>query len=237
MRFWLCLLLLLPLSTLADDRADEKPGTMTVHGEAITKAAPDEVTLPVTIREENINIKAAKEKHDKKLNDLLKLAETMGIAKDDIQTSFTSISPQYDYRDHGKPKLLDYRVETSIDFRLDDISKLADFLDRVINLGITEIGDVSYSLKNEERIKEDTLAKAMTKAYEKAMRLATAAKVTLDKPVAIEEGGNVVNRFPPRPVRMMASMAMPMASSAPTPELPAGLIEVQQDVTVTYQLK
>ncbi len=230
----LLFLCILPLHAWGEEKI-ALPATITVHGDAVTKVAPDRVTLPVTVREENITLKTAKEKHDEKLRNLLELAETSGIKKEDIQTSYTSISPQYDYHINASPKLRAYEVQTSINFTL-KIPTLAGFMDKVLGLGITTVGDVSYSLKDEEKIKEDTLAKAVEKAYEKASRIANAAKVTIDKPLVIEEGGMEM----PRPIRpmIMAKAPMAMASMAPPPpELPSGLVNIEQSVTVTYQLK
>lgn len=250
MRLSALLFLLLPVSVLADPMMqpmsshDMCPmhggagaGTITVHGEATTRVAPDRVTLPVTIHEENINLKLAKDKHDKKLVDLLKAAEELGISKENIQTSYTSINPQYDYPAHGKPKLLNYQVETSIDFKLDDISKLGDFMNKIIEAGITQIGDVSYSVKDEQKIKEDTLVTALNQAYEKASRLASTAKVEIDKPVEIDEGNVRENPYPPRPMAF-ANVAMRVSGQAnPSAELPEGLVEIHQDVTVVYRIK
>lgn len=235
MRLVVLALLLLPLGALAD----EKSNILTVRGEAVSKVAPDQVTLPVTVREENVNAKVAKERQDEKLRGLLKLAESTGIDKNDIQTSYTSVNPLYDYPRNEKPKLRSYQVETSINFTLNDISKLGDFMNGVIELGITDMGSVSYSVKDEEKIKEQTLAKALEKAYEKATLMASVAKVSIDRPIIISEEEAQVNYPPrPRPLRFMAAMAAgatePMQAA---PDLPSGLMEVRQAVTVTYQIK
>jgi uncharacterized protein YggE len=237
-------LLLLPFALLSSAAYadDDRPivNTITVHGEAVTKIAPDEVTLPVTVRSENTSLKAAKEKHDEKLRKLLALAQKEGIAKDKIQTSYTSISPEYD-TDNDTPTptrhIRGYTAETSIEFKLTDMSKLADFMNGVVDAGIDDIGSVQYGLQDEDKVKEDTLVEAMQHASQKATRIAEAAKVSIDKPIIIDEGDVDISRpMPPRPMFRMAMVAN--AAMAPaSPDLPAGLIEIHQTVTVTYQLK
>jgi uncharacterized protein YggE len=214
-----------------------KPGTITVHGEAVTKISPDQLTLPVTVAEENNSLTAAKEKHDDKLRKLLSLAADAGISKDKAQTSYTSVNPLYDYeKDSTHPHLRGYRVQTSIDFKLTDFAKLGDFMNGVIALGIDEVGSVSYALQDEMKVKDDTLNLAMQHAYEKATRLAETAKVTLGKPLIIEEGnGDIQQPMMPRP--MMVKTMMSRAVSSPPPELPSGVIEIRQSVTVTYAIK
>lgn len=232
MRLLMLLLLLIPFSSAA--LAEEKLATLTVHGEAVTKIAPDQVTLPVTVQEQNVKLKAAKQKHDEKLRTLLKLAEQEGIAKTDMQTASTSVSPVYDYT-NGRQRLTGYQVSTTIDFKINDLLKLADFMDGVINLGITEVGSVSYSLQHEEKVKQDTLDQALRNAHDKASHMASVAQVTLEKPLDIQEGASVT---PPRPIPMMAMRTMSLAASAEAaPNLPAGQMEVRQEVTVTYQIK
>ncbi len=228
--------LLLPVSAMAEEGI--KANTMTVRGEAVIKVAPDQLTLPVTVHEENTTLRVAKDRHDDKLRKLLKLAGDLGIPKEKIQTSFTAVNPIYDYeKDSTRPRLRGYRVETSLDFKLTDFAKLGDFMNGIINAGIEEIGSVSYSLQDEDKIKNDALNLAMEHARDKASRLADTAKVTLDKPLVIDEGdGDIQRPMPPRPMgRMM--MAMTAAVAPAPPELPSGVIEIRQSVTVTYALK
>jgi uncharacterized protein YggE len=128
-------------------------------------------------------------------------------------------------------------VETSLNFRLTDFAKLGDFMDGIIEAGIDDIGSVSYTLQDEEKIKDDALNLAMQHAFEKAAHLAATAKVTLDKPLIIEEGDADIQRpIPPRPMPMMRGMAMAAMAPQP-PELPSGVVEVHQSVTVVYSLK
>jgi uncharacterized protein len=238
----LCLIATLPFAAQAEDN---KPATLTVRGEAVTKVTPDQVSLPVTVREESANLKVAKERHDEKLRTLLKLAKDTGIAEDKTRTNYTSVNPQYDYTNDttGKPRLRGYEVQTSVEFTLTDISKLGKFMSDVVEAGIENVGSVNYSLQDEDKTKQATLTKALEHAHDKAAQLADAAHVSLEKPLLIEEGDAQMNRpiFPPRPMPMMRGMAVGIAATpamAPVPpELPSGLIEIHQSVTVTYQIK
>jgi uncharacterized protein YggE len=234
--FLLLCIALLVSPAMAEDNA-LRANTLTVHGEAITRVAPDQLTLPVTVREENVTLKVAKDRHDDKLRRLLKLAADLGIPKEKIQTSYTAVNPVYDYeRESTRPRLRGYEVQTSLEFRLTDFAKLGDFMNGIIAAGIDEIGSVSYSLQDEDKAREDTLNLAMEQAYAKASRLAGTAKVTIDKPLIIEEGDADVQRpMRPRPMMRMAAMNAPMAAAPP--ELPSGVIEIHQAVTVTYALK
>lgn len=230
-------LLALPLASLAAED-NIKANTMTVRGEAITKIAPDLVTLPITIRQEEETLQIAKSRHDDKLGKLLKLASDLGIPKDKIETSYTSVEPVYNYeKDSSRPRLRGYQVQTSLNFKLTDFSKLSDFMNGAIAIGIENIGSVSYSLQDEDKVKNDTLNLAMEHAAEKAARLAATAKVTLDKPLIIDEGDVSIER-PQLLAKPMGRMRFEGAASASaSPDLPAAIIEIRQSVTVTYSLK
>ena len=234
--FLIAVLITFSVSATAQEN-NLRANTITVHGDAVIKIAPDQLTLPVTVHEENANLKTAKDHHDDKLRKLLALAERTGIAKDKIQTSYTAINPVYDYEQNStRPRLRGYTVETSLEFRLTDFARLGDFMNGVIAAGIDQIGSVSYSLQDEEKVKDDTLNLALAHAYDKASRLAATAKVTLDKPLIIEEGeGYSQPPMQPRPM-MMKAMAMSSAEAAP-PQLPSGVMEMRQSITVTYSLK
>src|SRR5271156_3800895 len=127
MRALILLVCLLPLTAHAEEK--ERPPSLTVHGEAVIKLAPDQVTLPVTVRDESVNLRTAKERHDEKLRALLKLAADAGIPKDKIRTNYTSVNPQYDISNDttGRPRLKGYEVQTSVEFTLTDIGKLGKF--------------------------------------------------------------------------------------------------------------
>lgn len=92
--FLLFLALLVPAASYADD---SKSGTLTVHGEATTKILPDQATIPVTLTTENQNLTAAKQESDKKLKNLVAIAQSFGVAKDDMQTEYNNVQPKYDY--------------------------------------------------------------------------------------------------------------------------------------------
>ena len=234
MRLLLGLLaMLLPLGAAAE----EKLATLMVHGDAVVRFAPDEVTLPVTVRVEDASLPAAKKRHDEKLRAVLDLALQAGVPRERLQTDRTSVLPLYDYaRDSTRPRLRGYQVETEVSLRLSDFAALAPLMEAMVNAGVDTIGNVTYSLHDEEKAKEEALAEAMDHAHAKAERLAQSAKVTFDRPWTIEESPPEIARPFPRPLRMSAKMPGIMASPAP-PDLPSGRIEIRQEVVVTYRLK
>ncbi len=220
--------------------AEEKSGILTVRGEAVTRIAPDQATLSVTVHGEDAGLKQAKEKHDNKLRTVLKLAAEMDIPKEKIQTSYTSTSPTYTYdKERAKQVLSGYQVRTSLEVVVTDLDKVSIFMQKLVNAGVDQMGNITYGLQDERKVKEDTLLKAVGYAYEKASRLAATAKVTLDKPLAIEEGGTEMSRRSPRfgGVPMPGAVLMERASLPAPPDLPEGLMEIRQNVTVTYSLK
>jgi uncharacterized protein YggE len=234
MRFLvLVLFFLVPMSAIAD----EKASTITVQGEAIKEVKPDKATLRVTVNEEKPLLTEAKQEHDKKLRILLKLAQDVGVEKDKIQTGYAAITPVYDYIENKK-HLRGYEVQTSLSFVFTDLSKPARFMDQVLNAGIDTVDGINYGIQNEDSLKKEMLSSSVKNAYDKASLIAEAAKVTIDKPLTIEEGGIqwlVQPMSPPRP--RMKGMVTAANITMASPELPSGLIEIRQNVTITYLLK
>lgn len=209
--------------------------TITVTGEATTRHTPDQVTLPVTIYTENAVLNKAKEENDRKLQIVLNLAREHGIPKEKLQTAYTSIEPRYDYSDN-KQVFRGYVANTMLNITLTDVSRLGAFMQALVDAKIDRLGSVSFTLQNDDKAKSDTLLKALANAKAKADGLSAAAGQKLGNPLRIVEGSADMMPPPPMPYPMMAKAAMAEDARNAGAQLPSGLIEVRQNVTVTYTM-
>jgi uncharacterized protein YggE len=144
MRAYVCLAaLLLPLSAQAED----KISTVSVMGEAETKMTPDQAIVPVTIGSDNKDQNTVKKDSDEKLQKLLQIASTYGVAKEDMQTEYNSVQPKYDY---GQGVTTQIDVYTgNINFTIDATSLAADkvdsFTEALEKAGLTNIGSSNHN--------------------------------------------------------------------------------------------
>jgi uncharacterized protein YggE len=107
-------------------------------------------------------------------------------------------------------------------------------IDAATAAGVTDVGGVSYDLKDRHAAFLAALAVAMADAKQSAQALATAGGFTLGGYRSIQAGGNDVVRPYPQPMMMKSAMAAP---SVPTEISPGGPIEVRASVTVGYGIR
>ncbi|MFO1243330.1 MAG: SIMPL domain-containing protein [Rickettsiales bacterium] len=235
-KLWLSALvlaiLMAPYLSHAEDIAVR---SITVTGDAEVKKAPDKADVSISVEEENKSLEEARRLTDQQLKSLTRIAKEVGISDKDMQTSYSSIQPVYDYTD-GKQVFRAYSVNHQILITLRDLSKVAVLTEKLLEAKIDNINNVSYGLQNEDASKEEALKLALAKAKSKAQGMTAALGTSLGQVLQINESGV---SFQPIPVMMraakMAPAAMAMDAGASAP--PTGEIAVNANVSVTFALK
>lgn len=224
--------------------------SITVNGLAKSKVVPDEAHVTVNLNAQNIQLSDAKQTHDEKLQKLMKLVADFHIDKQKVSTQSSNVQPIYAYEQNPKTLANEqvfkgYRVQTVVDIKVEDTSKLAKLMDVVAKAGfektpLPEWGNLLsmyYTLSNPDKLHEELLVKAITNAKVKADKMAAAANAKVSRVFQINEAGG----FNYQPMPMMLAGAAGKASfdaaSAQAVAPPAGEQELQTSVTVTYELE
>lgn len=132
---------------------------ITVGGKGVVTAMPDTTNFSVNISATEKTGETAQRNANKLVTKVTNALVEAGIAKDDVITSYTYLSPNYSY-DSDVPKITGYRAYTSLSVTTKDIDNVGDYIDVAIKAGATGVGGVSFYL-------EDTAA-----AYAQALQLA-----------------------------------------------------------------
>lgn len=215
------------------------PPSITVTGEASEDFTPDQVTLYVGVQVENKQLAAAKEEADKKLRKALDVIKEFGVKKEKLKTTNSSVSPQYDYqKDTSKPIFRAYRATTMLNITLSEPEKASILMEKLINAGIDQVGAAQFGLADPKKARDSLLEAALKDARAKAERMASAMDMTLGKPLHISEtGGTPYRAYMVDSVMGMASAPAMMKADMAAPELPSGVIEMQQQVSVEFTLQ
>lgn len=231
MRFFLCIPALLMVSSPAFS-VETAPRTVSVSAQGSVEAVPDRAVLPITIESKDKVLAAAKQKNDKQMDKLLKVAADNGIAQAKLKTSGIYINPGYRY-ENNKQVFEGYSVNRSIRITIDELDKLEKVIAGLTSAGIDQVQGVEFTVADPEALESAARKKAVEKATAKATELATTAGAKLGRVITINETGGQY----PMPMMARGAVAMEMkADSAPPPPLP-GTMEVQQSVSVLYELQ
>jgi uncharacterized protein YggE len=247
LRFALAMLLLSLLVANSARAASEMMPvrSITASGIAERKVAPDEAHVSVTVGATHMKLEVAKAEHDKKLRDVMAIAKKAGIDDAQMKTLNSSTQPQYTW-ENNKQNFKGYRVATTLDLTVKKIDAVGGLLEKLSAAGLESgntpewgnLINVSYSVANPDKVRDEMLAEAIKNARKKAENMASAAGASIGNVIQITEGGAPQFDFP---VPMMAHrkgaiLEMAAADSMETAP-PAGEQVVNANVTVVFELK
>jgi len=152
-----------------------------VNGQSSIEVTPDLVKIYLTIQSIEDTSSEAKDENAKKTEAVTTALINKGFDKEDIQTSYFNIYPEYDW-DEGDRELTGYKASHNlvIEFSAQETEKISDALDAGIDNG-ADLGNINFELSQE---KQNTYkAEAIKLAAEDAKIKADALASGLDKKV------------------------------------------------------
>ncbi len=207
-----------------------RPRTIQVSGEAKVSVAPDAATFTVGAEAVGKTVSAATAEVNGRMKAVLDVVAKAGVASKDVRTSRYDVSVERPWKD-GKPgPVTGYKVSTSAEVRVRDLSRLGAILDQVTAAGSNQLGSLRMERLDPKPQQLEALALAYANAREKASAIAIAAGVQLGDFLTVSESGGY------RPAPMMARAAMADAAPAPVP-VAEGELEYGARVEAVFGLK
>jgi len=198
-----------------------------VSGTGEVTVTPDLAVLTLGVEAQETTVQAAQSEAADAMNAVMDALKSNGVADNDIQTQWYSISPVTKWDDKTSEQITTgYSVTNTVTAKLRDISKAGTIIDAVTDAGgnLTRINGITFTVDNSTAYYSQAREKAMQDAAAKAQQLATLAGVTLGKVIYISESGSYI----PEPVPLSASAA---GASVSTPISPGEL-----DISLTIQV-
>src|SRR5688500_5522034 len=215
----------------AQERAPERTVTMT--GQAEMSMAPDQAWVTVGIEQRAQKPQEAQRLAAEVMNRVRAQLTALGIPDAAIQTVAFNMNADWDYSNNQR-RLRGYIVTNMLRVRVDDITKVADVLDRSIASGGNAIHGVSWDIKDRVKVERDALRQAVEDARQRAEVAVAAAGGKLGPVSNISE-----QRFDYQPkmdMRQMRAAVGAVAGDAATPVSP-GEIDVRASVTVSFRIQ
>lgn len=209
-------------------------GEINVNGVGIVMANPDTADISVSIETMGKTSEAAQKENNKIVQKVTDAMVQLGVTKDKIVTTYTSVYPQYEYDDAtGKRSISGYRSNTDLQVTTKDINNAGKYIDAALNAGATGTNGVNFSISDQSAY----YAQALQAAAKNAGRSAEAIAQAFGKPLGAvksvtENSGNayyVDSMNAPR-----KEMAMDSAAGASSTVISYGKIQVSANISVTY---
>jgi uncharacterized protein len=214
--------------------------TITVSGKGEVMVKPDIATVSFGVTAENLDVSKAQTEATTKMNNIINLLKTKGVSEKDIKLTNYNIYPRYDYVGTtaiypytGRQVLAAYVISQTVEVKIRDISKAGEILSGVGTLKVTDVSGLTFTVDNEDTVKDQARSEAITDAKEQAQILAKSLGVKLVKITAFSESGNY-----PIYYEMNKSAVLGMGGdSATTPQVPMGENKITSNVSITYEIR
>lgn len=230
-------LVLLSLSAVAPLRA-QAPASSTspepvvvVSGEGLVQAAPDRAWIMVSAESRAPSPREAQRRTAELMRPVLEKLRAAKIPDDAVRTTGYDLQQEFDFT-NGKRVPRGYVARNSIEVRVDDVSRVGELLEAVVDQGATSVNGLRFDVKDQGKLEREAVRRAVTDARLKAEAAAAGAGRALDRLVRIEEAGSA---RPPVPMPFARAVVADAGGGAPPVSM--GQIEVRAQVSVTFSLK
>ena len=189
------------------------PRTLSVTGQGIAKAAPDEANFSSGVVAQGATAAQALAANNRAMNQVFATLKKQGIPDKAIQTSNLSLSPQYQ---PCKPnvacvqKIIGYEVSNTVSVTV-GLDKTGTVLDALVASGSNQLGGISFAIHDPKPLLEQARAEAVKDAFARAQLYAHAAGVSLGPIQSLQEAGSSVPQPMYKTMAMRSMEAMPIA--------------------------
>ena len=211
--------------------AAEESARVIAHGEAVVSVRPDQVRIQVGVVSQAPTAQEAGAQNAKQSSALIaELKQLLGSGAE-FQTMNYSVYPNYrTQRDGGKPTIAGYQANNTVEVRLNDVSAAGKVIDAATKSGANQIQGVQFSVRDEQKLRGEALAKAAVQARANAAALASSVGLKVIRLVRVEDGE------PPRVIPLRAEMMMAKSADAAQTPVEPGEVQVRATVTVTAEV-
>ncbi|HMD02061.1 MAG TPA: SIMPL domain-containing protein [Candidatus Baltobacteraceae bacterium] len=211
--------------------------TLTVQGDGVVERSPDQAVVQVTIVTNDDNASVSAGKNTDIYNALKTRVAALGVSGDALRTSYFNVQfvphPARALPPEQQQPRYGYVTTRGIALTVTPIENAGKVIDAANAAGVTQVGDVSYDLKDRKGAYLSALAAAMSNARQVAEALAAAGGFKLGGYARISVEGSAPAPNPQAP----RAMALAAPAQPPTDLGPSGPIEVRAGVTVSYSIK
>ena len=175
-------LLFMAAAQFASSQSTSQEGiehTIHVSGEAEKSVVPDTAILNIGVVVQADTAKEATDENAVLMNAVIEELKALGLEDNEIQTSFVSVYPVYDY--DGDPTIVGYSASNSVQVTTTNLDNLSAIIDRSTTAGANQIGGISFSASDEMQkdLREELISEAVDDASSKANILADSLNVTI----------------------------------------------------------
>ena len=142
----------------------------------VVRSAPDVAQIGAGVMTRASTAREALTQNSQAMDRIIARLRELGIAREDIQTSNFSVSPQYDYNQGtGEQVFQGYNVNNQVQVKLRDLPRAAEILDALVSVGANNIYGPNFMLEDDDAVEEQARAQAFARGQRMAEEYARMA--------------------------------------------------------------
>ena len=220
----------------------ELRNTIMVSGTGEIYAKPDLALTTFSVVTEKKTVAEAMQENTKKMNAIIDFIKEQGVEKKDLKTTTFNIYPRYEWYEKGtsciypcpsgKRVLVGYEVDQSLQVKIRDLGKIGDIIQGATEKGANDVGDLQFTIDNQDELKKQARKEAIEEAEAKAKELASQLGIDLVRIINFNESGVVP--FPYYSVEKMTGLGG--GEEVSVPQIETGENKIEVTVTITYEI-
>ena len=210
-------------------------GEINVNGTGIVMADPDTAQIYLSVETTGKTSGAAQQENNKIVQAVTKAMQNLGVTKENIVTTYTSVYPQYNYDDNtGKRTVIGYRSNTELQVTTKDIDHAGKYIDAGLNAGATGTGGVNFSVADQSVYYGQALQVAVKNAEKSATSIAQAYGRQLGAVKSVTENSRNAYYVESASMNKMMATEDSAAAAGGGTAISYGKIQITANISVTY---
>ena len=210
-------------------------GEINVNGTGVVMADPDTAAISLTVETFGKTSQAAQNENNKILQKVTKAMQDMGVTKDNIVTTYTSVYPEYNYNDTtGKRIISGYQSYTELQVKTKDIDNAGKYIDAALKAGATGTNGVDFSVADQSVYYGQALQVAVKNAEKSAQSIAQAYGRQLGAVKSVTENSRNAYYVESASMNKMMMTEDSAAAGAVGTTISYGQIQITANIAVTY---
>jgi hypothetical protein len=208
------------------------PHVVRATGEGTVTAKPDQARISVGVMTEASTAEDAVSQNATKSSALLAALKSAIGSGGELKTTGYSVNPQYRYDQGRAPVITGYAANQTVEATLTDITLVGKVIDASSKAGANHVNSIEFTLKNDQAVREQAIAKATASARANAESIAKALGVSVTG-VAWAETTEATAVRPIMAPMMMKGQAM---MQQPATQIESGNLDIHASVTVALEI-
>jgi uncharacterized protein YggE len=203
-----------------------------VSGDAVVQAQPDTAILTLAVVTQNASASEAQAENASRTEAVVRAVRAAAGAGAEVRTSGYSLQPQFAYKEGAPPSITSYVARNAVTLTTGDLNRVGRVIDAASAAGANSIDGLSFTLRRDQRARNEALSSAVVEARAKAQVIADALGGRVARVVEVQESGTVR----PVPVYEREVGQIALARQASTP-IESGSLEIRAQVQLVAEIE